>query len=207
MTTSSEIIRKDKALRVLGDASYQVLGNIVLNGPEGVISIFDDTLYEIVALDQDGMTIDIPSSENNQYKFIHFEKEDVRVGDLALWRYITGGVTVSDMIFRSYEKGVADEDTYATMDIYDNDLTTRRMFFQFSTSYRSSVLQQYQWNFSVHNKTGSFVIVGDADGLGHIRIPSKASDPSAENGRMYYNTVSNKFKVCEGSTWKTITTS
>ncbi len=42
---------------------------------------------------------------------------------------------------------------------------------------------------------------------GKLVVDSQASDPTAQNGRIYYNTVSNKYKVCENGTWKTITTS
>ncbi len=42
---------------------------------------------------------------------------------------------------------------------------------------------------------------------GKIVIDSQASDPPAENGRIYYNTAANKYKVCENGVWKTITTS
>jgi len=42
---------------------------------------------------------------------------------------------------------------------------------------------------------------------GKLVVDSYSSDPTAENGRIYYNTTSNKLKVCENGTWKTITTS
>lgn len=42
---------------------------------------------------------------------------------------------------------------------------------------------------------------------GKIVVNSVASDPPVENGKIYYNTTSNKYKVCENGTWKTITTS
>lgn len=42
---------------------------------------------------------------------------------------------------------------------------------------------------------------------GKLVVDSRSSDPTAENGRIYYNTTTNKYKVCENSVWKTITTS
>lgn len=42
---------------------------------------------------------------------------------------------------------------------------------------------------------------------GKLVVDSQASDPAAANGRIYYNTASNKYKVCENGVWKTITTS
>ena len=42
---------------------------------------------------------------------------------------------------------------------------------------------------------------------GKLVVDSQSSDPPAQNGRIYYNTVSNKYKVCENGAWKTITTS
>lgn len=41
---------------------------------------------------------------------------------------------------------------------------------------------------------------------GKLVVDSLAADPTATTGRIYYNTVSNKFKVCENGAWKTITT-
>jgi len=34
-----------------------------------------------------------------------------------------------------------------------------------------------------------------------IIFPSLDADPSVENGKMYYNTVTNKMRVCENNTW------
>lgn len=42
---------------------------------------------------------------------------------------------------------------------------------------------------------------------GKIVVNAVASDPPVENGKIYYNTTTNKYKVCENGTWKTITTS
>lgn len=42
---------------------------------------------------------------------------------------------------------------------------------------------------------------------GFLVVDSQSSDPTGTNGRIYYNTTSNKFKVYEGGAWKTITTS
>lgn len=42
---------------------------------------------------------------------------------------------------------------------------------------------------------------------GKLAVDSQASDPSVQNGRIYYNTSTNKYKVCENGVWKTITTS
>jgi hypothetical protein len=41
---------------------------------------------------------------------------------------------------------------------------------------------------------------------GKIVVDKKVVDPTAENGRIYYNTASNKYKVTENGVWKTITT-
>jgi hypothetical protein len=41
---------------------------------------------------------------------------------------------------------------------------------------------------------------------GKLVVDSQASDPTVENGRIYYNTATNKYKVCENGVWKTITT-
>ena len=41
---------------------------------------------------------------------------------------------------------------------------------------------------------------------GKIVVDKKAVDPAAENGRIYYNTAGNKYKVTENGVWKTITT-
>jgi len=38
-------------------------------------------------------------------------------------------------------------------------------------------------------------------------LPNESSDPSnAQNGQKYYNTSTNKMKVYENGTWKTVTT-
>ncbi len=42
---------------------------------------------------------------------------------------------------------------------------------------------------------------------GKIVVNSESADPPAENGKIYYNTTTHKFKVCENGVWKTITTS
>jgi len=42
---------------------------------------------------------------------------------------------------------------------------------------------------------------------GKLVVDSQASDPTAENGRIYYNTTTNTFKVCRNNTWYTISTS
>lgn len=41
---------------------------------------------------------------------------------------------------------------------------------------------------------------------GKLVVESRASDPPAENGRIYYNTAINKYKVAENGVWKTVTT-
>jgi len=41
---------------------------------------------------------------------------------------------------------------------------------------------------------------------GKLVVDSLSSDPPAQDGRIYYNTVTNKYKVCENALWKTITT-
>jgi hypothetical protein len=41
---------------------------------------------------------------------------------------------------------------------------------------------------------------------GKLVVDNRASDPPTEDGRIYYNTTTNKFKVCENGSWKTITT-
>ncbi len=33
-----------------------------------------------------------------------------------------------------------------------------------------------------------------------------AADPPVQNGRMYYNSTSNKIRKCEGGTWKNLET-
>lgn len=40
-----------------------------------------------------------------------------------------------------------------------------------------------------------------------IILEKLASDPTAEDGRIYYNTATDKMKVCENGVWKTVTTS
>lgn len=43
---------------------------------------------------------------------------------------------------------------------------------------------------------------------GKLVVDLRASDPTAQKGRIYFNTTLNKYRVSEdGSTWKTITTS
>ncbi len=42
---------------------------------------------------------------------------------------------------------------------------------------------------------------------GKLVVDTQASDPPAQNGRIYYNSATNKYKVCENNVWKTITTS
>lgn len=42
---------------------------------------------------------------------------------------------------------------------------------------------------------------------GKIVVNAEASDPPVENGKIYYNTTTNKYKVCENGIWKIITTS
>lgn len=42
---------------------------------------------------------------------------------------------------------------------------------------------------------------------GKIVVDTHSSDPEAINGRIYYNSTTNKFKVCENGVWKTVTTS
>lgn len=41
---------------------------------------------------------------------------------------------------------------------------------------------------------------------GKLVLPNMAADPDAVNGRIYYNTATNKVKVCENGVWKTVTT-
>lgn len=42
---------------------------------------------------------------------------------------------------------------------------------------------------------------------GKLVVDLKTSDPTAEKGRIYFNTTLNKYRVSEdGITWKTITT-
>lgn len=42
---------------------------------------------------------------------------------------------------------------------------------------------------------------------GKLVVDSQIADPAPENGRIYYNTTLNKYRVCENGVWKTITTS
>ncbi len=37
-------------------------------------------------------------------------------------------------------------------------------------------------------------------------VPTSASDLATVSGKIYYNTTTNKLKICENGTWKTITT-
>lgn len=37
---------------------------------------------------------------------------------------------------------------------------------------------------------------------GKFVVDSQIADPSIENGRIYYNTTSNKFRVCENGAWR-----
>jgi len=41
---------------------------------------------------------------------------------------------------------------------------------------------------------------------GKLVVDNRATDPTGTNGRIYYNTTSNKFKGYEGGSWKTFTT-
>jgi hypothetical protein len=41
---------------------------------------------------------------------------------------------------------------------------------------------------------------------GKLVLPNMAADPEAVNGKIYYNTATNKVKVCENGVWKTVTT-
>lgn len=41
---------------------------------------------------------------------------------------------------------------------------------------------------------------------GKIVINAEASDPPVENGKIYFNTTSNKLKKCEGGVWKNFET-
>lgn len=42
---------------------------------------------------------------------------------------------------------------------------------------------------------------------GKLVVDSQSSDPATQNGRIYYNTATNKYKVCENGVWKTLTSS
>ena len=42
---------------------------------------------------------------------------------------------------------------------------------------------------------------------GKLVVDSQTTDPTPENGRIYYNTNLNKYRVCENGVWKTVTTS
>ena len=41
---------------------------------------------------------------------------------------------------------------------------------------------------------------------GKLVVDKRSVDPTAENGKIYYNTTANKYKVCENGLWRTITT-
>lgn len=204
MTTNTEIIRKDKAVRSHGDKGYWVLGNIIVDGPEGNIIVKDDNLNDIVTIDPSGITVNIPSSYDTIKEFINFKKVGVSVGGAGLKRWTSAGTAITDMIFRSYEPTDTNRNTYVTMAIYGSDLITRKNFFQISTSVTAGVITGYNWNPGVTNKFVCASIDTDLDGLGSLKLPQKASDPSVENGRIYYNTATNKVRICEGSTWKDV---
>lgn len=58
------------------------------------------------------------------------------------------------------------------------------------------------------NPSGSAPEVLKIDGLGKVwfsgsvKLGELTSDPTPENGRMYYNSASQKMRICEGLTWK-----
>lgn len=41
---------------------------------------------------------------------------------------------------------------------------------------------------------------------GKLVINAESADPPVENGKIYYNTSTNKLKKCEGGTWKNFET-
>lgn len=205
MTATQQITRKDKALRTHGGKGYWVLGNITIDGPNGNIIVKDTSANEVVTIDSSGITVNIPSSYSTLQEFINFKKASIAVGGLGLWRYVITGVDVSDMIFRSYETGGNDRDTYVTMAVYSSS-SARKVFLQISNSYRSGVFSASGFNYAMDGKTASLGIrVQDIDGHGYMSIPSAASDPTgAPWGALYFNTTTNKLKTLDGGTWRAL---
>ena len=162
----------------------------------------DNSANEIVRFDASGITVKtVSSGAYNRYMF--FQKSGANVGQVAFIRYTPASQEVSDMVFRVQHGSSGDRVTYNTMDIYSYDGLTRDVFFQLDANYSGGVFQSSSITFGKHGVSGGFsVTLDDTSGNGYMKMPSRSSDPTAVNGRMYYNTSTNKVRVCENLTWR-----
>lgn len=151
---------------------------------------------------------DVITIEGENSKFITFvDNAELNVGNIKQKRYVPGGVTVTDMIYSTNHSDSDDRDTYETHNINTQDDSARDTFFQMACSYRSGTFNGAYLNFTKEVNGPSFqVAIDNVDGSGYITIPYRSTDPTASTRRMYYNSTSNKFRICEGSTWKDMTT-
>lgn len=202
---SNEIIRGDKAQRIFGGKGYWAMGDILINGPEGEIQVIEkDYAHTYITLNKIGIFINASPYTAGKNYFIFFQKDGENVGAIGLWKYTSAGVSVSDIILRSQEGESDDSDTYVTMAVYGSGASERYNFYQISKALRAGVLTGYVYNFGVDGQHITPRIDLDGDGCGSLRIPQRASDPSVENARIYYNTTTNKVRICEGSSWKDV---
>lgn len=127
-------------------------------------------------------------------------------------RYNPQGTEVNDFEMRSYQSENSNTITYASMATYANSSTItntanptfkRDSFLQIYTKRLAGVFVEAQMLFSLTGKGSSFfVLVTDSNGGGVMGIPKLAADPATGSGRMYYNTATGKFRVCDGGGWK-----
>lgn len=199
-----ELEKRVDILERLNQSTNLRFGQILLNGDDGKIQIFDDDDNLILELNEGGM---------------RFYQQQA-LGDIFTSYWDTNDNVVGATFFGSYSGSITEfaqwavdaelastRLTYHTLEITDADFT-RLVFFQFNYNVNAGVFSSADFVFSLSGASSTFAVrITNTSGGGYLELPALASDPgSAISGSLYYNTSSNKLKVKEGGSWRTVTT-
>lgn len=195
--------RRLLAIESIFQGKLMQYGPITFDAENGRISIYDDTdlLNEIVRFDENGMIL--KTAVDTETSYIYFYKNTDLAGKMVYRKYTSGSVDVTNMIMRGYETNTSDDrDSYVGWDIYNG--STRKAFMEMIYSVRSTSFDYAGFNFALDGKSPTFQVIIDnaSNGNGYMLMPRRSSDPTTGGGRMYYNTSTNKVRICDGGGWK-----
>jgi len=157
----------------------------------------------------------IPPEIVNEFTLpLRLTKGSSMTGAIAHRRRTFTSTETNDLEIRSVQGEYSDTITYATLATYGNSSTItntqiptnkRDAFLQIYISRLNGAFREAQMNFSLQGQSGTFVVtVTNSSGGGHVLFPRLAADPADGAGLMYYNTATNKFRICDGGGWKNL---